>query len=499
MGALAIRHLEPARAALHGRDLRLLPAHRRAAVEEADAHPAQAGAGVGARRPAGDAEPRRSRLQGSRQHRNVVSGTAADRARQAARARRTGRGRRRHRGRVRRAGDGRGAGGPSRPRVPRPQRARGRAAPVPDAVGDVVPARAAPARADPAADGAAQERGGAGGSTGRRRGVAPRGDTTGRHRRRRAPDPPARDRRALPCRRAAGGRSLAAGLPPAPARQRARALRQGGGERRSMAGAALVGRAARDRLDAGVDGNRVGRGRARERAESRPPPSSRRPRRSCAPRAGRPGASSSRRRSIAISGWCCGRARRCDAQSSAGESEGEFRARLAHLARERRDREVEELRRRYAPKMAALAGEGPSRARAGRARAVSGRPRAARHRDLDRRHHRRRAVRPQARERHQRHSGGLGVARSRTRVPGERGRGAGRARSRDRARGPHPHRERPRARPGGARAIARSGRARARANRARAAQDRHRGRQPGAAVDAVARRRNGRRRAPVRS
>ena len=41
-------------------------------------------------------------------------------------------------------------------------------------------------------------------------------------------------------------------------------------------------------------------------------------------------------------------------QSNAGESEGDFRARLAHLARERRDREVEELRRRFAPKIAAL-------------------------------------------------------------------------------------------------------------------------------------------------
>ncbi len=46
--------------------------------------------------------------------------------------------------------------------------------------------------------------------------------------------------------------------------------------------------------------------------------------------------------------------RRGRAQSGAGESEGDFRARLAHLARERRDREVEELRRRYAPKIAAL-------------------------------------------------------------------------------------------------------------------------------------------------
>jgi hypothetical protein len=42
------------------------------------------------------------------------------------------------------------------------------------------------------------------------------------------------------------------------------------------------------------------------------------------------------------------------AQSSPGESEDDFRARAAHLARERRDREVEELRRRYAPKLAAL-------------------------------------------------------------------------------------------------------------------------------------------------
>jgi hypothetical protein len=43
-----------------------------------------------------------------------------------------------------------------------------------------------------------------------------------------------------------------------------------------------------------------------------------------------------------------------DAQSTPGESEADFRARLAHLARERRDRAVEELRRRYAPKLAAI-------------------------------------------------------------------------------------------------------------------------------------------------
>jgi hypothetical protein len=43
-----------------------------------------------------------------------------------------------------------------------------------------------------------------------------------------------------------------------------------------------------------------------------------------------------------------------DAQSSPAETEGDFRARAAHLARERRDREVEALRRRYAPRVAAL-------------------------------------------------------------------------------------------------------------------------------------------------
>jgi hypothetical protein len=40
--------------------------------------------------------------------------------------------------------------------------------------------------------------------------------------------------------------------------------------------------------------------------------------------------------------------------SRPGESEGDFRARLAQLARERRDQEVEKLRVRYAPKVAAL-------------------------------------------------------------------------------------------------------------------------------------------------
>jgi hypothetical protein len=48
----------------------------------------------------------------------------------------------------------------------------------------------------------------------------------------------------------------------------------------------------------------------------------------------------------------------CDAlkcTSEAGESEGDFRARLAHAARERRDAAVADLRRKYAPKLQAMA------------------------------------------------------------------------------------------------------------------------------------------------
>src|SRR5262249_28590933 len=40
--------------------------------------------------------------------------------------------------------------------------------------------------------------------------------------------------------------------------------------------------------------------------------------------------------------------------SQPGEAEGDFRARLSHLLRERRDEEIEELRKRYAPKVSAL-------------------------------------------------------------------------------------------------------------------------------------------------
>ncbi len=40
--------------------------------------------------------------------------------------------------------------------------------------------------------------------------------------------------------------------------------------------------------------------------------------------------------------------------SAPGESDGDFRARLALLARERRDAAVEALRRKYAPKLQTL-------------------------------------------------------------------------------------------------------------------------------------------------
>ena len=76
---------QPARDPLHGRDLRLLPAGRRAAVEAAAADAAEAGARVRPRRRAGHAEPGRPRLQGPRQHRHLAGRPAADRARHGAR------------------------------------------------------------------------------------------------------------------------------------------------------------------------------------------------------------------------------------------------------------------------------------------------------------------------------------------------------------------------------------------------------------------------------
>ena len=156
LDARPVGHHQPARARLHGRDLRLLPARRRAALEEAAADAAQAGARVRRRRAAGDPEPRRSRLQGPLERRHVADRPPADRPGQAARARRP-------RGRVR-------SGGPRprrareahlrarQPGLPAQQRPRERARGVPDALDALVPARPALAAADRHAHGSAQVR-----------------------------------------------------------------------------------------------------------------------------------------------------------------------------------------------------------------------------------------------------------------------------------------------------------------------------------------------------
>ena len=85
----AVGHVEPARAALHGRDLRVLPAGRQPAVEGAAVDAVEAGPRVRTRHRAGHAEPGRSRLQGAVEHRHLVARSPADRTRQGARARRT--------------------------------------------------------------------------------------------------------------------------------------------------------------------------------------------------------------------------------------------------------------------------------------------------------------------------------------------------------------------------------------------------------------------------
>ena len=77
---------------LHGRNPRLLSAGRESALEGTAADAAQAGPRVRPRRRARDPEPGRPRLQGAGEHRHVVPGPAADRARQGAHARRARRG-----------------------------------------------------------------------------------------------------------------------------------------------------------------------------------------------------------------------------------------------------------------------------------------------------------------------------------------------------------------------------------------------------------------------
>ena len=90
----AVGHVVAARAALHGRGLRLLPAGREPAGEDAHADAAQAGARLRTRRRAGDAESGRPRLQGPLERRHLVPRPALDRTRQGARDRGTRRRRR---------------------------------------------------------------------------------------------------------------------------------------------------------------------------------------------------------------------------------------------------------------------------------------------------------------------------------------------------------------------------------------------------------------------
>ena len=133
---------------VHGRGVRLRPADRGAAGEEADPDDPQAGAGLRRRHGALDAEPGRPRLQGDVERRHVDGRPPADRERQGARARgaRVGcRRRRRRRRSTRRSAGSRSASSCSSAR----RRPAGR---LHDALGDVVPARAADEGSDLDAD-----------------------------------------------------------------------------------------------------------------------------------------------------------------------------------------------------------------------------------------------------------------------------------------------------------------------------------------------------------
>ncbi len=151
LDALAIGHVEPARDAVSRRSRRLHAAGRQPAVEAGAAAADEAGARVRPRRGAGDAEPDRHRLQGPVERRHVVPRPAADGARQGAAARRA-RGRAQRAGRdVRSRRDGAHPVLAAEADVLPARRPRGRAGDLPDALGDVLPARAADEGSDQAA------------------------------------------------------------------------------------------------------------------------------------------------------------------------------------------------------------------------------------------------------------------------------------------------------------------------------------------------------------
>ena len=125
--AHAVRHDQPARAPLHGRDLRLLPAGRQPAVEDAAADAAQAGPGV---RASAWCWPRRTRSTSTtRVSPTPAPGSSAgcrpSATRRACSTAWRARPRRRRPG-LRPRGDGADPRRPRQARVPDEQRARGR-------------------------------------------------------------------------------------------------------------------------------------------------------------------------------------------------------------------------------------------------------------------------------------------------------------------------------------------------------------------------------------
>ncbi len=164
LDARAIGHHQPARAAVHGRNLRLLSAHGQPALQKAAAHAAQASARVRAGHTAGHAEPGGPRLQRLVERRHVVDRPPANRARQSARAGRARRGVGQRREQVRPRGDGANPGRAGQPYLFDEQHARGCARDSANALGAFVFARAADAQPDQDVDGPDQSRARVGGS-----------------------------------------------------------------------------------------------------------------------------------------------------------------------------------------------------------------------------------------------------------------------------------------------------------------------------------------------
>ena len=154
MDAHSIGQFQPARDPLHGRDLRLLSARSEPALEDADAHAAQAGSCIRTRLRAGNAKSGRSRLQGPGQLRHLVHRSPANGAGQDA----GDRGTRQRTRRCERHGSRHtrpAALNARTPRVSDAQRPRRRTLPDAESVGLVVPARATDGQRNHPRDGCA--------------------------------------------------------------------------------------------------------------------------------------------------------------------------------------------------------------------------------------------------------------------------------------------------------------------------------------------------------